>query len=738
MSQALYIILTVTLLSPVLWVPLLTRAEILKCAALLIALAVWRWRQGDRRSNHQSRITNHGTLALLFASALIWTDGTLLWLSSPESAWWQGLPVVLLGVLGLWGLVPRRGESQTGLPPGARALLWVGLGVAVLIEIGGDARLMPWGLLAALPLLLLPWSLPTVCGRVRGREREMVLSNVLLVSVGLLTFGGLLQEIPFAWRFAALAHDPTPWNRDWTETEAERIAWDISRFPPAGGQSLLLAFRGLMAQRRGQQDEALRDLASALSARNPPPAVINAVCHAWGRLGALGQLASTITPAQVIESDSIEAARPYVAALIVADDFARARVVHKHFGDALFVPDHPVLTPARIGAALVAWGRPEEAIGWFSKYRPQPEAVAESLFWRGMALQALGRPDEARSVWQIATVIAPHHADAAAHAQGKLTEARVAPDLLPVPIAGRQLTKITLTPVSPEAFAQPLVLQPGQILRVDCLWRLTHVSSEAMNVSVRLADHEAPLMDLGPTAALVAGDNPLHLGECVETSATLRLPETLPSSVERAELVVSTGPSDPLPQRAVLDLAPLASAPGFGRYDPRNTRQGISSANRLRLFPRGSQTLGVGVTLQGAESATLNLDQPVSARRLAVISYLSGARGVPDNAVVAELFLSDQGGGLWVFPIMAGRDTADIWHEYPPTAAQMRHRAAPIAWQEPRDYGGFSFHNSYYVQTYDLGRVGDVRTIRLRSFLPDRTSLRVLDLVAIPEENQTP
>jgi hypothetical protein len=225
----------------------------------------------------------------------------------------------------------------------------------------------------------------------------------------------------------------------------------------------------------------------------------------------------------------------------------------------------------------------------------------------------------------------------------------------------------------------------------------------------------------------------MHVGERVRSSANVLLPTTLPTTVERAELIIATPPGAPLIQRETVDLAPLTSNPGFRRLDPRRGRAGISAANRMRLYPRGSEALGLGVTLVGTESASLTFDAPKTARRLAVVSFLGSARNVMENEIVAELFVSDQGGGLWVFPIMAGRDTADIWHEYPPFAGQMRHGRAPIAWQESRTHQGHSFHNDVFHQTYDLGRVENIRSVKLRSLLQSPAAITVVDLVTIPE-----
>jgi hypothetical protein len=752
MGRALLALLTVTLASPVLWVGLMTRTTVLKLLAVTVgALLLHGWIRrragaGERQARHHSGgqgLPNSTVLVTVFLAAVLWMDGTLLWMLSSDAPAIQGVPLLLLGVVGIWGLVrqprhpadgglgPRTRPTRAPLSAGALALLWVGLGLGILVGFLGDPRWTPSAMLAAVPLALMPWSLPQ-CLTALGPPRQAFLRNVLLSAAGLLTVGGLIQAQMISLRFSALGGMTEPWQQEWSESEITSLTRLNRRFSVAGGDTLIATLQGLSEVRAGRSEQGVIRLAHALKVGSDQPAVVSAVCWSWGRMGALGPLVAEVSPGRVIEAGGLEAARFYTGALIAGDQFGRAKLIHQRFGDALFLTDHPVLTPQRIGAALVAWERPKEALRWFNDHLPEPRQTAESLFWRGLAEQALGNDFGARQAWETAVLIAPDHADAQAHLDGSADHVRAGPDLLANSVAGRQLVGVTVTPISPESFGEPLMLSPGQTLRVDCHWRLVHRSSVPMEVHLRFPHHESVVMHLGATSGLLAGTDALHIGERDHSWANVRIPPTLAAAEGTAQLVVTTAPGASLPQAEVFDLAPLVASPGFRRHSPRDSRQGISAANRLRLFPGGTP-LGHSLSLRGVDSALLELETPRRARRVGLVSYLTGSRSVGDSQVTAQLFVSDQRGTHRAFPILAGRDTADIWHEYPPFRETMRHRLAPIAWQEPRRSGGYDFHNSYYLQEFDLEEEIEVRAIRVRSTLHETGQLHVVDMVTIPE-----
>lgn len=84
---------------------------------------------------------------------------------------------------------------------------------------------------------------------------------------------------------------------------------------------------------------------------------------------------------------------------------------------------------------------------------------------------------------------------------------------------------------------------------------------------------------------------------------------------------------------------------------------------------------------------------------------------------------------------LAGRDTADIWHEYPPLQASIGHQMASVAWQEPRHSGGHGFHDTFHMTEFDVGREAEVQTMRTGSALHETGEIHVMDMVTIPDDS---
>lgn len=739
MTAATLALLALALASPLLWVGLMTLAATGKLALVLVAFAVWLWRSERRRPGGDEEVT-----AVALASAALWLEGTLLWLTAPVAHGWHLLPPLLAVTASAASFAP--GGRECRLPPGVIPPLALVLGWLLLAGLTESHRPLPLGVLSVAAPALLLWRLPALLalahelGPARARWPRRLTAAIL----ALMAAAGLWQARQAHRLFDALAESQAPWEVRWTPDRVDALRRVEARFAQPRGEETLRVLDALALAGTGASTEAQRAAAEVLAAAPRLPVAIAAAAHIWSRGAALEALTSRLTPSQVIGAGGLEAARSLAGALMAGDDFGRARVIHTHFGDALFAEDHPVLTPQRIGSALVAWGRPEEALTWFSGTIPAPWETAESLLWRGLALRALGRESEARTAWERALSFAPHHADIQAHLAtgeaGAPARARTGLDLLPNPVAGRQLVEVTLTGVSPEALPDPLVLSAGLTLRLECGWRLTHVASESCEVRLRVGDIEMLLSTLEPTESLVSVPDlnlpdavgaRRRLGERVRSTVTFTVPEAPASALHGAQLVVAAGPGAAVPHREALELAPLASVPAFRAVD-RRAGQGLSAARRMEFYGRGSHSLGLSASLQGAESALQVFDPPVRTSGLGFISALSGARELPPGHIAALVFLSDQRGALHVFPVRAGIETADIWHEYPPFQSEMRHGLAPIAWQTPRSHRGHEFPVTRYRTTLDLGEPMDLRAIRVRTLLPTTASLQVLDLIALP------
>ena len=133
----------------------------------------------------------------------------------------------------------------------------------------------------------------------------------------------------------------------------------------------------------------------------------------------------------------------------------------------------------------------------------------------------------------------------------------------------------------------------------------------------------------------------------------------------------------------------------------------------------------LGHTAWVTPTASFRLDDlsPFPTTALGVVSYLEGAASLPNGAVVASLLLTDTAGGVHIFRLLAGQDTAE--GPYERAATPVAHGQARIAsaWRgDPQAY-------SYYT-TLDLGTAVIPRQIAVRYAAPlGRLALRGLSLI---------
>lgn len=292
--------------------------------------------------------------------------------------------------------------------------------------------------------------------------------------------------------------------------------------------------------------------------------------------------------------------------------------------------------------------------------------------------------------------------------------------LLPVPVAGRQLDAVRVSRSTGES---PRLVRPGERFRLDAWWRAVHPARQPVEVRLRLGTHDTALWHSAPVDSLPPGTAELLSREFV-------IPATIPADVDEALLVVT---ATPLSHEESFSLGVIDTPGGFRPIDPSNPDVGITEENRLRLFGSAGIALNVCATLGGMDAAVHILDAPIRVRRLAVISGLTAGRQVEQGAVVGDLLVSSQGGSQEAFVIVAGRDTAEVWHDYPPYAGQVRHGRPAVAWQTPRRHGGHTFHNTQYVMWAVLAEAIEMRAVRLRTALPPGTGLSVAEIVVLPE-----
>jgi hypothetical protein len=635
MTLLLLPLLLLAFASPLVWAPMLTYSMTVRLLALLVGALLWLGIV--RRNSRDSEV-------LLFAGLLLWFDATLLWLAAPVHALWQALPLAAITCVALIGLLPLARERESAVLPATRTLAWVGLGLAILINIVGDARLTPWAWAAMVPLFALPWSLPR-CLAALGPGGNRIVRSLTVVMIGviaLLVIAGVVQGRRTGALFDELGRDRTPWEREWSSDVIDRLTERNRRFPQPQGEALIQVIEALSLLQQGQTIEAMSRMDDALRLGSPTPAMVNAVCWAWGNAGLFGPLLDRVSPDQVIAGESPEAAERYLEALVAAGRFEDAAQIREHIGETIPSDENLISSP-----------------------------------------------------------------------QGTLL------------IAGRMLEGVTLRPASPEATESLDAIRPGQDLRVECAWRVTHHSPEGLEIHLRLGEQETRLLRLDSTEALA-------LGERITTEVRVDIPSLLPASTERVELVLFTGANGFPAQRAVLDLAPVVTDLEPPRIAERPG--GIPEEHRLRLFGDQSEALHLSADLQGTTSVFTEVAPQRVAQRIAIVSHLSGARRIEHSQAVAEIFVSDQRGATQALFLLAGRDTADAWSDYPPFQPQMLHAMAPIAWQTPRGFNGHQFHNSVFLGEFTLPEAMDIRAVRIRSLLPPDTSIHITDAVLIPED----
>ena len=92
----------------------------------------------------------------------------------------------------------------------------------------------------------------------------------------------------------------------------------------------------------------------------------------------------------------------------------------------------------------------------------------------------------------------------------------------------------------------------------------------------------------------------------------------------------------------------------------------------------------------------------VAVDRVAVLTNLSFAENVPDNAVVAKVHLQATDGRSFDFLLRAGADTADWAYDRPDLRARMRHRRAAVAMSYDINDARFKYKGHTYLASFAL------------------------------------
>ena len=92
----------------------------------------------------------------------------------------------------------------------------------------------------------------------------------------------------------------------------------------------------------------------------------------------------------------------------------------------------------------------------------------------------------------------------------------------------------------------------------------------------------------------------------------------------------------------------------------------------------------------------------VAVDQIALLTNLSFAENVPDNAVVAKLTLHAADGRSFEFPLRAGAETADWAYDRPDLRARMRHRRATVATSYDVNDAQFKYNGHTYLASFAL------------------------------------
>jgi hypothetical protein len=93
---------------------------------------------------------------------------------------------------------------------------------------------------------------------------------------------------------------------------------------------------------------------------------------------------------------------------------------------------------------------------------------------------------------------------------------------------------------------------------------------------------------------------------------------------------------------------------------------------------------------------------PVAVDRVALVTNLSWAEGVPDNAPVGRLRLQAKDGRVFEFKLMAGADTADWAFDRPDIRARIRHRRPMVATSYDISDTQYKYQGHTYVCAFGL------------------------------------
>ena len=147
-------------------------------------------------------------------------------------------------------------------------------------------------------------------------------------------------------------------------------------------------------------------------------------------------------------------------------------------------------------------------------------------------------------------------------------------------------------------------------------------------------------------------------------------------------------------------------------------------------FGPGAGDLGRKTFLGPGDEVKLNLAKVETVVGVGIVSFLHRGSSVPRGTTVGRLFVETADQEEYDFPVIAGRDTAEVWWESLDPWLR-KHERAPVfrSWRIDLDKKQFKAHEYYAIVFFP--RPLAVKTIRMKNLSPG-SGWYISDLVMIP------
>jgi len=113
-----------------------------------------------------------------------------------------------------------------------------------------------------------------------------------------------------------------------------------------------------------------------------------------------------------------------------------------------------------------------------------------------------------------------------------------------------------------------------------------------------------------------------------------------------------------------------------------------------------------------------------------IVSCLHRGSSIPQGEEVGRIFVKTVEGYDRAYPVIAGKDTAEVWWEFA-DPWRRKHQQAPIFISWPVDSGEKQFKAHEYYAIYSFPHPRAIKNIQIRN-LSRNSGLYIQDLILIP------